>query len=645
MEDELIKKLESLEPQQIEVPSHRQGLKRFLIQKELGKNQPQHSSLLETLRALMNPFSRRSIYIPFLASAAVMLVIILVLVLAPGKAPSDLTASQIALNDSQVRTALKTSQPNEIQTQELAGENSTCVVMLSSPSNMVIVGVDMVTRKVTEWLYDASTGIKSETGFAPQTQYQIFFLSTMNGLSSIYVINTDGTQLTKITENDGWYGYISWSQTNQKLAFISDRSGKQELYISNADGTDMQMLTNLSQALSPQWSPDGSRIAFAGRDGHYDLFVIDSDGSNLLRLTNDAPGQWNPCWSPDGKTIAFGLSMDGNSDIFTINADGSNLQNLTQSPGNDYHHTWSTDGEQIAFDSIINERRTICIINSDGTGFKDLTESISDSQRPVWSPDGQKLLFYSENDGDSEIYVVNSDGSNLTKLTDNDIRDRFPSWSPDGKFIVYYSQTADTRDFYTMGPDGTNRIKIVENISSFPVWAQLAVYPAPVVPQDEIIEQLPLPTIPVTTVILYPSKPGANTLPPEDPTLIPPPPSVWPISTKEQAIAIAAGYLPVGLSEQATVGVGVGWSGPGLAVGEPRWRITFSNISVTREELGWEPRHEVVQIDGVWVLLLPTVELLGKGPYVEIIIEISGLDGGVRQQFALTVPSRVALLP
>ena len=130
-----------------------------------------------------------------------------------------------------------------------------------------------------------------------------------------------------------------------QIAFHSTRDGKYnyEIYVMDTDGSNQTRLTDNPKAdWFPSWSPDGRRIAFtSNRDGKYaEIYVMDADGSNQTRLTDNRKDDCIPCWSPDGQSIAFNSYRDGNYEIYVMDADGSNQRNLTNNPAYDSSPDW-----------------------------------------------------------------------------------------------------------------------------------------------------------------------------------------------------------------------------------------------------------------------------------------------------------------
>jgi dipeptidyl aminopeptidase/acylaminoacyl peptidase len=99
-----------------------------------------------------------------------------------------------------------------------------------------------------------------------------------------------------------------------KIAFASDRDGSYEIYVMNSDGSNQTRLTNSSEGGDPCWSPDGTKIAFHSlRDGNYEIYVMNADGSNQIRLTDNQTTDVSPSWSPDADSSELGKFMTGYS--------------------------------------------------------------------------------------------------------------------------------------------------------------------------------------------------------------------------------------------------------------------------------------------------------------------------------------------
>jgi Tol biopolymer transport system component/tetratricopeptide (TPR) repeat protein len=243
----------------------------------------------------------------------------------------------------------------------------------------------------------------------------------------VYVVNTDGSGLTNLTNHPAMDGGPDWSPDGKRIVFWSERDDTpeiygREIYVMNADGSGVTRLTNNSRDDSdPTWSPDGNRIAFwSSRDGQHDIYVMNTDGSEITRLTNDPVWEYDLAWSPDGTRIAFTFShADGNVEIYVQYVDGSGRTNLTKNPTWDGDPAWSPDSMKIAFASSryggFGSSHEIYVMNADGSDVTRLTDFPAGF--PAWSPDGRLIAFISSRNGQTGIYVMNADGSGVTLLT------------------------------------------------------------------------------------------------------------------------------------------------------------------------------------------------------------------------------------
>jgi len=282
------------------------------------------------------------------------------------------------------------------------------------------------------------------TQSAETTGEKIVFASERHcncGNSNIYVMNADGSEQIRLTNNSGNDYNPTFSPDSSKIAFDSSYNSSPhnvDIYVMNADGTNRTKLTNNTvNDYHPSFSPDASKIVFySNRSGSDEIYVMNADGSNQTRLTNNSVDDRNPVFSPDGSKIVYTSPSNNKLEIFVMNADGSNQKQLTNNPGANQEPSFSPDGSKIAFNSmLVNGNMDIYVMNADGSNQTRITNSSGQDLSPSFNLDGSKIAFMSDRDSTNlyEIYVMNADGTNQKRLTDNTAFDAVPSW---GKYIT-----------------------------------------------------------------------------------------------------------------------------------------------------------------------------------------------------------------
>ncbi len=258
------------------------------------------------------------------------------------------------------------------------------------------------------FLLDLSSGSVTDLGvngvfvaspvFSPDGQW-IAFVQGPSFLShDIHVLPAAGGAAKRLTSDGRWVAGIAWTPDSRHLVFSSRRSGPFSLWTIPAaggavgpialSGTDAyspniarktsrlvyvrnkvnknlwrmklaetgggkDLIGSTRTSFQPEYSPDGTRIAFASdRTGAYELWVSDQEGRSPMQLTSfGGPQTGSPHWSPDGRWIAFDSRPDGHSDVHVINAAGGDARRLTNESSEDRWPFWSADGKWIYFTS------------------------------------------------------------------------------------------------------------------------------------------------------------------------------------------------------------------------------------------------------------------------------------------------------
>lgn len=168
------------------------------------------------------------------------------------------------------------------------------------------------------------------------------------GLAILDLSSNTITELTTHAEDSS----PSWSPEGDQLGFASDKHGdrKWRLYAISpneirGDGEEWAF------GQIPNWSRDGTRIAYHGCDERGDncsVWVMQPGGFNPARLTTD-PSDTAPAWSPDGTQVVFISARTGNWELFLVEIATGQEKRLTENAAVDIAPVWSPDGKQIAF--------------------------------------------------------------------------------------------------------------------------------------------------------------------------------------------------------------------------------------------------------------------------------------------------------
>jgi len=271
----------------------------------------------------------------------------------------------------------------------------------------------------------------SSSALTDDTDDLIAFSSDQDGDFEIWVMNTDGSDQRKLTDNDTTDWSPAWSPDGNQIVFISNRDSNDEIYVMNPDGSDVRRLTQTNDASEsfPAWSPDGLQISFdSDRGGNWDVYIMTFEGADVRQLTDHSADDWISSWSPDSNRIVFESKRDGNYEIYVMNADGSGQKRLTQNADHDGFPSWSPDGLKIAFLSRQAGNYDVYAMDPDGGNVVRLTDDPAEDSSPSWSPDGAQIVFSSQRDGNDEIFTMNADGSNVRQLTKNGAQNWDPSW-------------------------------------------------------------------------------------------------------------------------------------------------------------------------------------------------------------------------
>lgn len=303
-----------------------------------------------------------------------------------------------------------------------------------------------------------------------------------NQVENLFVVNVDDASLTQVTHNQEKnfkHWFATWSPDGKQILFTKVEEGlDDDIYVINSDGSNLRQLTNneVDDSL-PVWSPDGQQFAFVSNEKIGEppkIFLMKADGSELRRLTrSDEYCEFYPAWSPNGEELVYSAERcseeEQDSQLRVINVDGTNERRLTPMRTDIAAVSdprWSPDGQWISYNVELAEGGAwFNLISPDG---KKVLEPRSTEaawfEYPVWSPDGTRVVFVWEPPASpmkQKLGIMDIPALSWHRLDYPGIFDR-RCWLPNGRQIAFYSDEDDS--IWIIDEDGSNPHKVAEHL-------------------------------------------------------------------------------------------------------------------------------------------------------------------------------------
>jgi TolB protein len=339
-----------------------------------------------------------------------------------------------------------------------------------------------------------------------------------NGPLDIFIQATAGGDPVRLVESDCDDYPPAWSPDNRWIAFVSGRSGKNAIYLVSPLGGTVRHLTDIGYpplytadltALGrTPWSPDGSRLVFARKEGSgAALWIIDVATGEETRLTggpeaNDGGAAWSfdgdaiafiritrglfgiwviPAqggeprqvyegledywvalgWAPDDRSVVFGSSREGSStDLWAVEVDSGGIRRLTSGVSEKNGACVGRDGRVLMND--FTHQTDVYLQDIESGEVRRLTMHTTSNFEAQISPQGDRLAYMSDRSGNSEIVILDLETGREVQVTDHEDVDRSPSWSPDGRTMVFESTRSGERRLWSIDPEGRAARQLLE---------------------------------------------------------------------------------------------------------------------------------------------------------------------------------------
>ncbi|WP_353409556.1 Tol-Pal system beta propeller repeat protein TolB [Arenicella sp. 4NH20-0111] len=244
----------------------------------------------------------------------------------------------------------------------------------------------------------------------------------------LMVADWDGYNPTEVYAS--WNSILSpdWSPDSSKIAFVNLTAKGPVVKVINLTDGRVEDIANFKGVNSaPAWSPDGQKIAYSSsQHGSPDIFIYDTVTRQHERISTHYAIDTEPNWGPRGESFLFTSSRSRKPQIFRYSLLDQSLTRMTFEGDENANASYDPEGKNIV---LVHDGGNIVLMDPESRELMWLTNAKFD-ESPSFSPNGDMVLYMTEQGFEPTMIVASIDGRVRTRVefVQGDVRE--PAWSP-----------------------------------------------------------------------------------------------------------------------------------------------------------------------------------------------------------------------
>ncbi|MCH8027305.1 MAG: PD40 domain-containing protein [candidate division Zixibacteria bacterium] len=319
---------------------------------------------------------------------------------------------------------------------------------------------DIVTRKEVDEISEKLTSSREDGSyfnekpvFSPDGEHIAIFTDRWDYPEIVLISAENGKVVKRMVKGSKSADLESLHSYVSGMSFSPD--GSDMVFVAKSKGEDALMFYNLKKGKifkrrkfkfhnirSPEWSPDGKKIAFTAlRVLQRDVYIYDMESDEISQLTNDRFDDLDPTWAKDSRSLIFSSDRP-----HPTNPD---IDSLAEAHVYTHHEVLMPGGFQYGFYNLFS-------LDIDTEALEHLSVGKGQNKAPMISPDGSKLAFISSRNGIDNLYIAYLDSAGtegeLKNFAITDILTGISSvsWSPSGRKLVFEAFHNGAFDIFLM---------------------------------------------------------------------------------------------------------------------------------------------------------------------------------------------------